>query len=833
MLRSRKSRSESQSALEYMMTYGWAILIIVIVAAVLYSFGIFNPASNVTNTPLITGFADVPVTTAAANSSFFEITLTDQTGAPITVQEVNITVNGQTFSAGNCSAVQLSTGQYETCYVKGSYPQSISALGVITYSQTVGVSPETLFSRGTIRMSRVSGPLFSSQETFSLVATTFMETSLPSGNWTVVFDGQSKTLNAGSSIIFTTSAGNYPFIVENISNSTNVVCTDYIANSSDGILTAGASKAISFSPKSSNCIFTTFVSSGLPNKYLWNVTYSGESFSSDSNRIIFPSSGMTNFSVPAASNSSFDPTGHYCTTDYVPSVLSGNVYAGNTQSITYSPSTSCKYVIYVSDSDGSASVLSGTKKIGEVPYGLPNSIDWFFDNNTGKLYVDPPGPLLLKSMPTETIWTPLYGLNVSSGIETTASILSISDYNANPFYINYLQLEGTRTQSGLAQKTGYYYSYSTDLGPASNLNRSTVYATDISSGTITDVVNISNDYYRFSPSPILPVAYSSSSGELFVPWITQSAGLCTDNTTWALSEITGTSSSTITILDNKITQNSNTNQCNSEVLPGPASLDEASGIIFEPFIAFNYTVGASLLNGTYLLEIPVSSSNLSAAQFISDSHKLDGFTCGVSVLSGDAALTSVSQFDPKDGLGYALTLDTCNTLYTNYSLYSYNASSLGGTTSFVLNMSASTPLNITPFYSRSSGLFFVYYSQSTSNPAQPARFIVVNNSAVLYNNTVSTYTSSLFYDGKSRLFYGEYPSGAVTINATSGATTSIPQAVSSPIMSLNSVYYNPSDGLVYMTAGSSGHQGIIYIINGTSIIGQVPGGLDPVNIYYG
>ena len=31
----------SQSALEYMMTYGWAILIIVIVAVILYSMGIF------------------------------------------------------------------------------------------------------------------------------------------------------------------------------------------------------------------------------------------------------------------------------------------------------------------------------------------------------------------------------------------------------------------------------------------------------------------------------------------------------------------------------------------------------------------------------------------------------------------------------------------------------------------------------------------------------------------------------------------------------------------------------------------------------------------------
>ncbi len=38
----------SQSALEYMMTYGWAILIIVIVAVILYSMGIFNPSSSVT-----------------------------------------------------------------------------------------------------------------------------------------------------------------------------------------------------------------------------------------------------------------------------------------------------------------------------------------------------------------------------------------------------------------------------------------------------------------------------------------------------------------------------------------------------------------------------------------------------------------------------------------------------------------------------------------------------------------------------------------------------------------------------------------------------------------
>ncbi len=45
----------SQSALEYMMTYGWAILIIVIVAVILYSMGIFNPSASVSYS--ITGFS--------------------------------------------------------------------------------------------------------------------------------------------------------------------------------------------------------------------------------------------------------------------------------------------------------------------------------------------------------------------------------------------------------------------------------------------------------------------------------------------------------------------------------------------------------------------------------------------------------------------------------------------------------------------------------------------------------------------------------------------------------------------------------------------------------
>ena len=63
----------SQSALEYMMTYGWAILIIVIVAVILYSMGIFNPSSSISST--ITGFQQTPL------SDLYDSKRADDSGA--------------------------------------------------------------------------------------------------------------------------------------------------------------------------------------------------------------------------------------------------------------------------------------------------------------------------------------------------------------------------------------------------------------------------------------------------------------------------------------------------------------------------------------------------------------------------------------------------------------------------------------------------------------------------------------------------------------------------------------------------------------------------------
>ncbi len=77
-------KTKAQSALEYMMTYGWAILIIVIVAAVLYSMGIFNPSAASGNTS--SGFGGFSVTSYSCSASRgLSVTLGNNQGHTITL----------------------------------------------------------------------------------------------------------------------------------------------------------------------------------------------------------------------------------------------------------------------------------------------------------------------------------------------------------------------------------------------------------------------------------------------------------------------------------------------------------------------------------------------------------------------------------------------------------------------------------------------------------------------------------------------------------------------------------------------------------------------------
>ena len=150
---SRKSK-RSQSALEYMMTYGWAILIIVIVAVILYSMGIFNPSSSITTT--ITGFQSLGVTQAACinsvNNQILELYVTNNVGYPINLTKINVTGNNGVTVTQDIGSL-LYPGHSSSFYVNGACNKSSSSYSgsvTITYMEVGQPLPGPYISTGKI-----------------------------------------------------------------------------------------------------------------------------------------------------------------------------------------------------------------------------------------------------------------------------------------------------------------------------------------------------------------------------------------------------------------------------------------------------------------------------------------------------------------------------------------------------------------------------------------------------------------------------------------------------------------------------------------------------------
>jgi hypothetical protein len=144
---------KSQSALEYMMTYGWAILVIVIVAGVLYSLGIFSPSSSLSTT--ITGFSGLAVTQAgcvnSVNNQILELYVTNAVGYPVNITKINTTGNNGIDASQNVSSI-LGDGASAVFYVNGACNKSSSYAGsaTITYTEPGQVFPGPYFSTGKV-----------------------------------------------------------------------------------------------------------------------------------------------------------------------------------------------------------------------------------------------------------------------------------------------------------------------------------------------------------------------------------------------------------------------------------------------------------------------------------------------------------------------------------------------------------------------------------------------------------------------------------------------------------------------------------------------------------
>ena len=185
------STHRSQSALEYMMTYGWAILIIVIVAVVLYSMGIFSPPSFLSFSGItgLSGFQ--PASAACASNGQMIVKLSNSLGYQVSVSSINVTTSSG-VSVTQPESATLNPGQTQEFIVFGICPKtsgsSFSDTITVAYTEPSNPIPGPYSLSGTAKGT-------STTPTYN----TFTAYNLP-GNvpWTVEYAGMNQTTSASS-----------------------------------------------------------------------------------------------------------------------------------------------------------------------------------------------------------------------------------------------------------------------------------------------------------------------------------------------------------------------------------------------------------------------------------------------------------------------------------------------------------------------------------------------------------------------------------------------------------------------------------------------------------
>jgi hypothetical protein len=88
---------KGQAALEFLMTYGWAILIVVVVVAALFAMNVFNPGAFIGET--VSGFGNFQVTGHSySQAGVVNFTLGNMLGTQVTVTNVDVVASGTTVS---------------------------------------------------------------------------------------------------------------------------------------------------------------------------------------------------------------------------------------------------------------------------------------------------------------------------------------------------------------------------------------------------------------------------------------------------------------------------------------------------------------------------------------------------------------------------------------------------------------------------------------------------------------------------------------------------------------------------------------------------------------
>jgi hypothetical protein len=129
---------KGQTAIEYLMTYGWAILIILIVAGVLAYYGIFAPSSFLG--PTARGFGQLQVLNpwAVASDGTVTLNLANRVGGAINVTDIAMTIDNNPYTCTPTDELTLAAGSDGTFTCDAGVITGAAAGG--TYSATMVIS---------------------------------------------------------------------------------------------------------------------------------------------------------------------------------------------------------------------------------------------------------------------------------------------------------------------------------------------------------------------------------------------------------------------------------------------------------------------------------------------------------------------------------------------------------------------------------------------------------------------------------------------------------------------------------------------------------------------
>ncbi len=124
---------KGQAAMEFLMTYGWALLVVLVAIGALAFFGVLNPGQFLPDQ--CTFFAGVTCSSLKADASDNNVVFTIQNGLGYTLYNLDYTLvmsNGATtpsFANPSCATTQLNDGASTVCTAVAGATQLTSAAG--------------------------------------------------------------------------------------------------------------------------------------------------------------------------------------------------------------------------------------------------------------------------------------------------------------------------------------------------------------------------------------------------------------------------------------------------------------------------------------------------------------------------------------------------------------------------------------------------------------------------------------------------------------------------------------------------------------------------------